>query len=295
MKPESLLHRHSRNVDKFRAVAIAHGDEYIERGRSHGPIAPATWGFVAGAAISTVGGFVAANQAKKANDGARGIAERLTYEPIDIDKVKADASAQAIANAKASLSLESQLQPDVAKARAGLSKSVSDQLAMGGNVPADIANRVAQQARVQGGASGGFGGTPGVTAATLGTTALNLLNQRQGAAAGLLATSPLPVAGLDPGALASLEVQQNSNMNEFNAAKAGVNTNLLQSNANQTAGTIGTAANSLASLASLYGSLGARSGGGVQSQVTSPYNYNGAPGVTMTPYVASASRIPGWN
>jgi hypothetical protein len=160
-------------------------------------------------------------------------------------------------------------------------------------VPADIANKVASAARVAGGSSGGFGGTPGVTAATLGTTALGLLRDRQGAAAGLLAANPLPAAGLDPGALASLEVQQNASMNDFNAAKAGVQTNLLNSNAQQNAGAIGGATNGLSSLLGLLALTG---GNNTQSKVVDPYAYKDyTSGATMTPYNVSASRIPGWS
>ncbi len=248
---------------------------------------------IGSAVLSGVGSAVAANQVKKANDGARGIADRLTYQPIDIEKVKTDAAAQAVKNATASLDLERSLTPDVAATRAGLSKSVNEQLAQGGNIPADIANRVSQAARVSGGASGGFGGTPGVTAATLGTTALGLLRDRQGAAAGLLAANPLPQAGLDPGSLASLEVSQNAAMNDFNAAKAGVQTNLIQSNAASNAGAIGGATNSLSSLMNLLALTGNQ--GGVKSNVVDPYSYGGgAASTTMTPYISNATRIRGF-
>lgn len=207
-------------------------------------------GLVAAAAIGATATAVEANQTKKAIQGAQGIANALTYQPVDIEKVKTDAANQAVENATNSLNLERQLQPDVAAARAGLSKSVNDQLAMGGSVPADIANQVANAARVAGGASGNFGGTPGVTAATIGTTALGLLQQRQANAAGLLSSNPLPAAGLDPGALASLEVQQNAAQNQFNAAKAGVNMNLLNSNAQANAAEIGGIGNAVSGLVS---------------------------------------------
>ncbi len=248
---------------------------------------------IASAVISGAGSAIAANQVKKANDGARGIAERLTYQPVDIEKIKKDAADQAVSNATASLDLERRLQPDVAAARAGLSKSVNDQLALGGRLPADIANKVAQTARVAGGVSGGFGGTPGVTAATIGTTALDLLQRRQGNAAGLLSANPLPVAGLDPGSLASLEVQENAANNQFNASKAGVQTNLLNSNAAGNAAAIGSGANTLASLVGLYGALSG--GGGVKSQVIPGVDAIAGSVPNMTPYNVSASRIPGWS
>lgn len=210
---------------------------------------------IGSAIIGGISAAASANQAKKALDGAQGIADRLTYQPIDINKVKQDAADQAVTNATASLNLERQLQPDVASARANLSKTVSDQLKLGGKLPPDIANMIEQNARVSGGAAGGFGGTPGVTAGLLGTSALSLLNSRIGNANSLLASNPLPTAGLDPGSLASLEVGQNSAMNDFNAAKAGVQTNLLNSQAQASAAGIGAGANSLAGFLNLYASM----------------------------------------
>lgn len=222
-----------------------------------------------GSALLGVGGsLVAANQTKKALQGAQGIADRLTYEPIDINKVKQEAADAAVQNATQSLALERSLQPDVADTRANLSKSISDQLKLGGRVPADIANQVAQAARVSGGASGGFGGTPGVTAGLLGTTALNLLNQRQSNAAGLLAANPLPASGLSPSEIANLEIANTNSQNQFNAAKAGVATNLLNSNAQSNAGTIGSVAGGLSNLIGLAGLL---NGGTVNSGLTNSY------------------------
>ncbi len=231
---------------------------------------------VASAVISAAGTAVAANQTKKALQGAQGIANRLTYEPVDIEKLKKDAADQAVANATASLELERSLQPDVAAARSNLSKSINEQLMMGGRVPPDVANQVARAARVAGGRSGGFGGTPGVTAATLGTTALNLLNQRQYNASNLLAANPLPAAGLDPGSLASLQVSQKAAQNDFNAAKAGVNMNLLNARGQARAAEIGGYANALSSI---VGAFGGKAGGaaavpstaGTASAVGSPY------------------------
>lgn len=213
---------------------------------------------IGSAIIGAAGSAVAANQTKKALQGAQGVADRLTYQPIDINKVKQDAADQAVTNATASLDLERRLQPDVAATRANLSKTVSDQLALGGKLPPDIANMIAQNARIAGGTSGGFGGTPGVTAGLLGTSALSLLNSRIGNANSLLAANPLPTAGLDPGSLASLEVGQNSAMNDFNAAKAGVQTNLINSQGQASAAGIGGAANSLSGLLGLYAALGAQ-------------------------------------
>lgn len=211
-----------------------------------------TWGAIGGAVIGLVGSAVMNNQAKKARDGQQGLVDRLVYKPIDIEKIKADAAAAAAQNASASLELERSLQPDVAATRTNLSKSVSDQLKLGGRLPPDIANAVAQAARVAGGASGGFGGTPGATAATIGTTALGLINQRQGNANALLAANPLPVAGLDPGAVASLEIANNNAQNQFDLAKVGVQSNMINSNAQTNSAAIGAGTNALSGLVNLY-------------------------------------------
>lgn len=197
------------------------------------------WVAIGTTVISAVGTGIAANQSKKALDGQKGIVDRLTYTPVDIEQVKADAYKAAVENATNSLALERSLTPDIAAARSGLSKSVNDQLALGGRLSPDVANQVTQASRVAGGASGGFGATPGVTAATIGTTALNLLNQRQQNAQSLLQSNPLPVTGLDPGAIASLEVSNNAAQNQFNLEKAGAQSNLINSQGQNSAAQVG--------------------------------------------------------
>lgn len=195
--------------------------------------------YVVGAA-SVASSIYTANQTSKAADKAvqaqrsgldaqKSLVESLKYAPIDIEKLKRDASAQAVQNATQSLAMERSLRPDVASAREELSRQVNEQLAMGGNLPPDVANRVTRDARTIDARSGAQGNAAPVTASLIGLTSLDLMRQRQQAAAGLLAANPLQPAGLDPGAVASAEVAQNAAMNQFNLEKAGVSSNLINS------------------------------------------------------------------
>lgn len=185
---------------------------------------------VASAANSISSGRKAASAAKDAQLRQDELVKNLKYEPINIDKLRSDTHAQALENATQSLAMERSLQPNVAAAREGASQRVASDLALGGNLSPDTMNQVARAARTMGSLSGAGAGP--LTAATIGQTAEGLKQQRLGNAFGLLAANPLPVAGLDPGSLASAEVAQNSAMNQFNASKAGINANLINSNAN---------------------------------------------------------------
>ena len=209
------------------------------------------------------GAIYGADQNRKAinsaKDAQKDLAANLKYEPIDIEKLKADTTAQAISNATGSLALERQLSPSTAAMRASLPEQINKELGLGGRLSPDVANQVASQARVIGGGTGNFGGVGATTAALTGQTAQGLIDQRQQKAAGWLAANPLQQTGLDPGALASLEAQNNAAFNNFNLAKAGVNSNLinsqLQGNLANTAGTT-SALNSLGStlaMASMFG------------------------------------------
>lgn len=206
------------------------------------PIAPALPYITAAASVAGVANSISAG--RKAQSAARDaqlrqeqIVSGLKYEPVDIEKLKQQTQQQAIANATQSLALERELSPDVAATRQLAAERVRSDLALGGQLSPDIANQVARAARTMGSLSGAPAGP--LTAAQIGTTAEALKQQRLSNAAGLLAANPLPVAGLDPGALASAIVSQNSAMNQFNAAKAGINANLTQSNAMLGAGSAG--------------------------------------------------------
>jgi len=192
----------------------------------------------AGLAAAAAGTIVSADSARKARNAGtdalksqQQIQAELKYQPIDLEKLKADASAQAAQNATQSLALERLLQPGVADTRAGLQDRVASELKLGGNLSPDVANQVATQARTAGAASGVGGNAAPLTAALTGQTAQGLLQQRENNAMGLLAANPLPTAGLDPGSLASAEVAQNAAQNQFNLAKAGVASNLVNSQA----------------------------------------------------------------
>lgn len=199
-----------------------------------------------------------ANQTSKANKKAvndqKALINGLKYEPIDIEKLKADATRTAIENATQSLALERQLQPDVAATRTELSRQVSEDLKRGGNLSPDVVNRVETEGRVIGARSGiGSGGTVPLTASLLGLSSIDLINQRRGQAAGLLSQNDLPVTGLDPGAVASAEVANNAANNQFNLEKAGVNSNLINSEAAARTAQIGGQVGIVSSLAGLLG------------------------------------------
>lgn len=192
----------------------------------------------AGLAAAAAGAVVSADASRKAIHAGKDalktqqeIQASLKYEPIDLEKLKADASAQAAQNATQSLALERLLQPGVADTREGLQKRVASELALGGNLSPDVANQVATAARTAGAASGIGGNSAPLTAALTGQTAQSLLQQRENNAMNLLAANPLPTAGLDPGALASAEVAQNAAQNQFNLEKAGVASNIANSQA----------------------------------------------------------------
>lgn len=155
------------------------------------------------------------------------IAANLKYEPINLENLKEQTRQQAIANATQSLALERELRPDVAATRQMVAERVRSDLALGGALSPDVANQVARASRTMGAMSGAPAGP--LTAAQIGLTAEGLRSQRLGEANRLLQMNPLMPAGLDPGALASAMVAQNAAMNQFNAAKSGINANLAQS------------------------------------------------------------------
>lgn len=190
-----------------------------------------------------------ANQTKKAQNKAiqsqQEIANNLKYTPIDLEALKKSATEQAIANATQSMALERQLTPDIASARETYARQVRQDLERGGQLDPDTANRVTQAGNVIGATSGvGSSSTIPLTAALLGLSSMQLANQRKDRAANLIGSTELPVAGLDPGSLATLEVQQNAAQNQFNLEKAGVDSSLAEQTAvargTQIAGQVGT-------------------------------------------------------
>ena len=159
----------------------------------------------------------------------------LNYTPIDINSLISTAQTSAAQNAANSLKLEQRLTPNVAATRSGLAASVAQQLSLGGQVPEDVANQVRAAANTASANSGALGSGGPVTAGLLGTTALNLINQRQNNAASLLNSNPLPVSGLDPGSIASAQIANTNAQNQFALTKAGLGTNVINSNLQATA------------------------------------------------------------
>lgn len=192
---------------------------------------------VAGVASSISAQRKAQSAAKDALAQQRELAANLKYEPVNIENLKEQARQQAITNATQSLALERELQPEVAATRQMVAERVRSDLGLGGQLSPDVAAQVARASRVSGALSGAPAGP--LTAAQIGLTAEGLRSQRLGQAEQLLAQNRLPVAGLDPGALASAIVAQNAAMNQFNLAKMGVGANLAQSGAQVAAGAAG--------------------------------------------------------
>ena len=236
------------------------------------------------ASQARVTGNKQADLAQQAVDKQRALLGSLKYEPIDIEKLKTEATANAISNARNSLALERELSPAVAATRAGLSEQISKDLALGGKLSPDIANQVARASRTMGALSGAPAGP--LTAASIGTTAEALKQQRLANASGLLAANKLPVSGLDPGQIAALEAEQAMAMNQFNIAKAGGQANLINREATAQAGRLGTNAASDASLVSglttafnkfgdIYSSLPTKPSGGLLDSAVqaAPINY----------------------
>lgn len=225
--------------------------------------------------------------AKAAVSQQRSLVNDLKYEPIDIEALKKEATQTAIDNATRSLAIERDMNPDVAATRAELARQVRSELELGGNLSPDVVNRVTSAGRTIGATSGiGSPSTVPLTASLLGLTSMDLANQRRAAAAGLLNQNELPTAGLDPGAVAALQVAQNNAQNDFNMSKTNANMNLAESEQKARTAQIGGQVGMISSLANLLGKgAGALSTArsGVESEVEPSQDWLGNP-VTMTPY-----------
>jgi hypothetical protein len=209
--------------------------------------------------------------------------DNLSYTPIDIEQIKSTASQQAQDNIAQSIALEKQYSPGVAASREGLQTQIAAELKQGGNLSADARNAIASSGLAGAGASGIPGAGMPMTAARLGTSAQDLINQRQAKASSLLGANQLPTSGIDPGSLASLLVANNTQANNFDLAKAGANMNLTNSNLQVNAA--GGAGQNLGSLVQgQSGNLGQLAGGlgslfkGNTSDPSMP-NFNGTIGM----------------
>lgn len=259
------------------------------------PIAPALPYIAAasgvfGAVSSADASRKSINAQKDALKAQRDISASLKYEPIDIKSLTEQAHQQAVSNAVNSLAMERELSPDVAASRQMVAQRVSQDLALGGKLSPDVANQVARASRTAGALSGAPAGP--ITAAQIGLTGEQLRNSRLAEGNQFISQNKLPVSGLDPGALASLMVSQNTSMNQFNAAKAGVNANLAQSTGLVNAGS---AATDGAANAGLMNSLFGAPPSGTDGLLGQLKKLAGPAPDTLTPYKVGTgfSSTPG--
>jgi hypothetical protein len=179
----------------------------------------------AGASPQQAQNAILAGQASNVNN--------LSYVPIDTKAIAAEATQQAAQNAAQSLALEQQLSPGVASTRSGVQNQIAANVALGGNLPADVVNQISRSVGAQAGSSGLLGSQAPLTAATLGTSALALQAQRLAQGQQLLAANQPPVAGLDPGALASATIANQNAANNFALQKLGAQGNIANSQIGQ--------------------------------------------------------------
>ncbi len=252
---------------------------------------------IAGSALVGAGTAVyEGNQSRKAIGKQQDLLNGLSYTPIDVAALQKSATETSIKNATDSLALQRSLQPNVARSNDLLQKSVADQLALGGQLPPDVANEVNRAGRTIGSSSGSLGNSAPVTAALLGQTSLGLLNQRQNAAMQLSAANPLPTVGLSPQDLASATIANNNALNQFALGKAGGQANLINSQAQSNSATAAGVGGSLSSELSLL----ALSGYGKNTTPVKPdvigYNYTPPKGPSglIAGGSASGSLIPGY-
>lgn len=214
---------------------------WINRGNTRCGIGAAAAGAIAAgvAAAGAVGSAVIQKQG--ADKAARTMREGLAgYERIDLDELQKNAVATARENAANSIALEKQLTPDIANTRSTLSKQVSDELSLGGQLSPDVVNQVTAAAQGQANSAGLYGGGGPITAAMLGLTSMDVANQRKQNAAALLAANPMQQVGLSPESLASISVQDTTNLNQAKLNTAGIQSQLqMQSAANVAKGVTG--------------------------------------------------------
>lgn len=220
-----------------------------------------------------------ADLAQQAVDKQRALLSQLKYTPIDIEKLKTEATANAITNAKNSLALERELSPAVAAARVGLSEQISKDLALGGKLSPDIANQVARASRTMGALSGAPAGP--LTAASIGTTAEALKQQRMGNAAKLLAANELPKAGLDPAMIARLQIEQQQAADDFANRKLGIESRFIDKESENQGRRIGSNAAADAAMLRGYSDLAGSLVSGAKGLFGSPANqFSGNAGFT---------------
>lgn len=222
-----------------------------------GAVAVAGAGLVAAGAVGSAA--ISSSSASKARKTMT--AALQNYERIDLDELQKSAIATARENAVNSMQLERELTPDIANTRETLSKQISSELAMGGQLSEDVINQVSRNAASKANTAGLYGGGGPITAAMLGLTSMDVAQQRKQNAAALLAANPAPKVGLSPETLASVKIADINNWNQAQLDVAGVKSNIsMQNGANM--------ANAITSATSTIGGamMGGKFGGGATSK-----------------------------
>jgi hypothetical protein len=262
---------------------------------------------VAGSALIGAGTAIyEGDQNRDALSQEQNLAQNVTYQPINIAQLQQQATQASISDAINSLALQRQLTPNVVTSNNELSASVAQQLAEGGNLPPDIASQVAAAGRTAGASSGTTGNAAPITSALIGQSALGLLQSRQQAATALSAANPAPSVGLSASDVASAVEANNNAENQFNLAKVGIQSNLInsgaQANAAETGGISSSLSQALGLLALTNGgssgasTLGASSGtNAFSSGSASGFNGTLATPSASIPLSTSGSVIPGGN
>jgi len=198
--------------------------------------------------ISAFGSIESSQINKNAASNNASNINNLQYQPIDLGQLQSQAQQAAQQNLVNSISLEKQNEPGLSATRFGLQGQLASDLAGGGNVPTDVANQVSRSAITGSNSAGLLGAAGPITAATLGTTAMNIRNANQMKAMQLLQGNQLPTSGLDPGALASASIANTNAQNQFTLGKAGALNNVNNANAAANSGMLGSVTGSLSSL-----------------------------------------------
>lgn len=152
------------------------------------------------------------------------IASTPELRTFDINGLQTMARREALINAIESKKLEETVSPDVARTRVELSKQIADDLEGGPSV--ELSNMWLKQGLADAIATGADTGSGFARSAIADSTRSDFIADRdrvQGKAGALLAANPQPEAGIDPGALASMDVQTKSdNANARDAWKTSV-------------------------------------------------------------------------
>ena len=216
-----------------------------------------TW-YAVGAQVATT--LYKTEEDKKAASKNASNVNNLQYQPIDLGQLQAQAQLAAQQNMTNSIAIEAQNEPGLSSTRFGLQGQLSSDLAGGGQVPTDVANQVSRSAITGSNYAGLIGAAGPITAATLGTTAMNIRNANQMKAMQLLQGNPLPTGGLDPGSLASAAIGTNNSQNAFTLGKAGALNNVNQSSANSNGAMAGALGSSFTSLMNAYNKTPSQAG-----------------------------------